>query len=186
MVTHSLNVHILKIQCITHTHTHTHTPQVVYQGNETGEKIFENGKVFKEDLKESTGRMADRNGELVPDSWSLVKERAPTTGFLLLLLQGWYSKHLGVCKNKQKHTGFNRTTLNMHKCSGYTPSSSIGVGACPTPSKNVGMSAYFVSMSSVSIKSIGTSSANNIPVMVECSGSDDGRFWTSSQGCASL
>ena len=48
------------------------------------------------------------------------------------------------------------------------------------------MSAHFVSMSSISMKSTGTSSANNIPVMVECSGPDDGRFWTSSQGCTSL
>ena len=31
-------------------------------------------------MKELTGRMADRNRELVPDIWSLVTERALTTG----------------------------------------------------------------------------------------------------------
>ena len=36
--------------------------------------------------------MADRNRELVPDNWSLVRERALTTG---LCLEGWYSEHLG-------------------------------------------------------------------------------------------
>ena len=61
-----------------HTHTHTHT-LVAYQGNETEEKVFKKRKVFKEDLKELTGRMADRNRELVPDNWSLVRERALTT-----------------------------------------------------------------------------------------------------------
>ena len=38
--------------------------------------------------------MVDRNRELVPDNWSLVRERALTTG---LCLEGWYSEHLGVC-----------------------------------------------------------------------------------------
>ena len=37
----------------THTNTHTYTP-VIYQGNETEEKIFKKRKVFKEDLKELT------------------------------------------------------------------------------------------------------------------------------------
>ena len=37
--------------------------------------------------------MADRNRELVPDNWSLVWERALTTG---LCLVGWYSEHSGV------------------------------------------------------------------------------------------
>ena len=32
--------------------------------------------------------MADRNRELVPDNWSLVRERALTTG---LCSEGWYS-----------------------------------------------------------------------------------------------
>ena len=39
--------------------------------------------------------MTDRNGELVPDNWSLVRERALTTG---LCLEGWYSEHSGVCR----------------------------------------------------------------------------------------
>ena len=42
------------------TQTRTHTP-VAYQGNGTEEKVF------YEDLKELTGRMVDRNRELVPD-----------------------------------------------------------------------------------------------------------------------
>ena len=32
--------------------------------------------------------MADRNRELVPDNWSVVRERALTTG---LCSEGWYS-----------------------------------------------------------------------------------------------
>ena len=39
--------------------------------------------------------MVDRNRELVPDNWSLVRERALTTG---LCLEGWYSEHSGVCR----------------------------------------------------------------------------------------
>ena len=67
----------------THTHTRAHTHRVVYQhqGNGTEEKGFKKRKVFKEDMEELTrGRMTDRNRELVPDNWSLVRERAPTTG----------------------------------------------------------------------------------------------------------
>ena len=33
--------------------------------------------------------------ELVPDKWSLVRERALTTG---LRSEGWYSEHSGVCR----------------------------------------------------------------------------------------
>ena len=39
--------------------------------------------------------MADINRKLVPDSWSLVTERALTTG---LCVEGWYSEHSGVCR----------------------------------------------------------------------------------------
>ena len=42
--------------------------------------------------------MTDRNGELVPDNWSLVRERALTTG---LCLEGWYSEHSGVCRRAE-------------------------------------------------------------------------------------
>ena len=42
--------------------------------------------------------MADRNRELVPDNWSLVRERALTTG---LCLEGWYSEHSGVCRRAE-------------------------------------------------------------------------------------
>ena len=52
----------------TRTHTHTHT----YQGNGAEENGFEKRKVFKEDPKELTGRMTDRNLELVSNNWSLV------------------------------------------------------------------------------------------------------------------
>ena len=129
MLTRSLQIHIVKIQCIqhecthahthtdshthrlahtcTHTHshtharTHTHTP-VAYQGNwgnETEEKVFKKRKVFKEDLKELTGRMADRNRELVPDNWSLVRERALLSRVcsdLALLLCVGFCPHLMV------------------------------------------------------------------------------------------
>ena len=81
----------------THTHTHTHT-SVAYQGNKTEEKLFLKRKVFKEDSKELTGRMADRSRELVPDNWSLVRERALTTG---LCSEGWYSEHSGVCRRAE-------------------------------------------------------------------------------------
>ena len=41
--------------------------------------FFEKRKVFKEDFKRTDrGRMTDRNRELVPDSWSLIRERALT------------------------------------------------------------------------------------------------------------
>ena len=42
--------------------------------------------------------MADRNRELVPDNWSLVRERALTTG---LCSERWYSEHSGVCRRAE-------------------------------------------------------------------------------------
>ena len=42
--------------------------------------------------------MADRNRELVPDIWMLVRERALTTG---LSSEGWYSEHSGVCRRTE-------------------------------------------------------------------------------------
>ena len=42
--------------------------------------------------------MADRNRELIPDNWSLVREKALTTG---LCLEGWYSEHSGVCRRAE-------------------------------------------------------------------------------------
>ena len=42
--------------------------------------------------------MADKNRELVPDNWSLVRERALTTG---LCSEGWYSEHSGVCRRAE-------------------------------------------------------------------------------------
>ena len=43
-------------------------------------------------------RHGGRNRELVPGSWSLVRERAQTTG---PNAGGWYSKHLGVCRRAE-------------------------------------------------------------------------------------
>jgi len=40
----------------------------------------------------------DRNRELVPDYWSLERERALTTG---LSAQGWCSEHSGVCRRTE-------------------------------------------------------------------------------------
>ena len=42
--------------------------------------------------------MADRSGELVPDNWSLVRERSLTTG---LCSEGWYSEHSRVCRRAE-------------------------------------------------------------------------------------
>ena len=42
--------------------------------------------------------MADRNREFVPDKWSLVRERALTTG---LCSVGWYSEHSGVYRRAE-------------------------------------------------------------------------------------
>ena len=45
--------------------------------------------------------MTDRNRELVPDSWSLVRERSLTTG---LCSVGWYSGLPGVCRRAVEAT----------------------------------------------------------------------------------
>ena len=60
MLKHSSNVHVFKIQYNT----------LVSQGNRTEENVFEKRMVFKEDLKELTGRMTDRNRNWfkLPDS----------------------------------------------------------------------------------------------------------------------
>ena len=49
-------------------------------------------------MKELTGSMTDRNRQLVSGSWSLVGERALTTG---LRAEGWGSEHLGVCRRAE-------------------------------------------------------------------------------------
>ena len=46
--------------------------------------------------------MADRDRGLVPDNWSLVRERALTTG---LCSEGWYSEHSGICTRKSRAVG---------------------------------------------------------------------------------
>ena len=96
---YSMNVHThTHTQTRTRTHKHTHTP-VTYQGNvgnETEEKVFKKRKVFKEDLKELT----ERNRGLVPDNWSLIRERALTLG---LCSEGWYSVHQPELFKKYPH-----------------------------------------------------------------------------------
>ena len=42
--------------------------------------------------------MTDRNRELVPDNWSLVRKRALTTEFCS---EGRYSEHSGVCRRAE-------------------------------------------------------------------------------------
>ena len=41
----------------------------------------------------------DRNKELVPDNWSLVRERVLTTG---LCSEGWYSELSSVCRRAEQ------------------------------------------------------------------------------------
>ena len=42
--------------------------------------------------------MADRNRKLVPDNWSLLRERVLTTR---LCSERWYSEHSGVCRRAE-------------------------------------------------------------------------------------
>ena len=42
--------------------------------------------------------MTDRNRELVPDNWSLVRQETLTTG---LFSEGWYPGHSGVCRRAE-------------------------------------------------------------------------------------
>ena len=42
--------------------------------------------------------MTHRNRELVPDIWSVVRERALTTRFCS---KGWYSEHSDVCRRTE-------------------------------------------------------------------------------------
>ena len=66
-----------------HTHTHTQTHRVIHQGNGTEQKVSEKRTVFKEDLKELTeAAWWTETRKLILDSWSLVRERALTTGQL--------------------------------------------------------------------------------------------------------
>ena len=44
------------------------------------------------------GRMTDRNSELAPDNWSLLREGTLTAG---LCSEGWYSEHSGVCRRTE-------------------------------------------------------------------------------------
>ena len=42
--------------------------------------------------------MTDRNSELAPDNWSLLREGTLTAG---LCSEGWYSEHSGVCRRTE-------------------------------------------------------------------------------------
>ena len=97
--THSQTcTHTHKRACA-HTHTHTHTHTSCISGLWDWRKGFWKEKGFQGRFKRADrGRMADRNRELVPDNWSLVRERALTTG---LCLEGWYSEHSGVCRRAE-------------------------------------------------------------------------------------
>ena len=55
--------------------------------------------------------MADRNRELVPDNWNLVRERALTTG---LCAEGWYSEHSGVCRRAELPGGSVKTKKSFN------------------------------------------------------------------------
>ena len=79
----------------THTHTHTHTcTQSYIRAMGLKKRLLKRG--FQGRFKRNDrGGMMNRNRELVPDNWSLVRlrERALTTG---LCSEGWYSEHAGV------------------------------------------------------------------------------------------
>ena len=66
----------------------------MFQGNGTEETVFEKRMFFKEDFKELT----DRNSELVPDSWRLVRERALST---VLHAERLYSEHSSVSRRAE-------------------------------------------------------------------------------------
>ena len=59
--------------------------------------------------------MADRNRGLVPDNWSLVRERALTTG---LCSEGWYSEHSGVCRRAELPAGSVKVPFILPKVQG--------------------------------------------------------------------
>ena len=65
-----------------HARTHTHTRRALYIRVMGLKKWVSKKQVFKEELKELRGRMMDRNRELVPDNWSLVRERVLTIGLM--------------------------------------------------------------------------------------------------------
>ena len=115
-LTRSFQTHIVKIQRIQHectrTHTdpythipahartHTHTHQSHIRAIRTMRlKTRFSKRGFQGRFKRADrGRMADKNRELVPDNWSLVRERALTTG---LCSEGWHSEHSGVCRRAE-------------------------------------------------------------------------------------
>ena len=65
-------------------------------GYGTEEKFLEKRRVFKEDFdRTDRDRTTDRNRELVPDNWNLVRERA-LPPLDLVHREGWCSEHSGV------------------------------------------------------------------------------------------
>ena len=80
-----------------HTHTHTNTHQSHIRAMRLKKRFLKRG--FQGRFKRADrGRMADRNRELVPDKWSLVREGALTTG---LCSEGWYYEHSSVCRRAE-------------------------------------------------------------------------------------
>ena len=67
----------MHVHASTHMHTHMHTHRVVYQGSGTEDKVLKRG--FQGRFKRTDrGRMMVRSRQLVPDNWSLVREKALT------------------------------------------------------------------------------------------------------------
>ena len=97
-LTHSLNVHFLTRRKWFSASNACLQSLSYIRAMGPKKRFLKSKKVFKEDLKELTGRMADRNRELVPGSWSPVRERALPTG---LTVEGWYSEHSGVCRRAE-------------------------------------------------------------------------------------
>ena len=92
---HQLHSHCMK-HAPSHTHAHTHT---LISGKWDWKKDFWKEKGFHvRSERTNRGRMMDRNGELVPNSCNLVRERVLTTG---LSADGWYSKRSGVCRRAE-------------------------------------------------------------------------------------
>ena len=57
--------------------------------------LFERGSFQGRVKTTDKGRTADRNRELVPDNWSLARERALT---IVHCAEGLYSEQSGVCR----------------------------------------------------------------------------------------
>ena len=86
--THTLHAHT----CYMHTHTHT---ELYIRAMRLKKRFLKQERFHGRFKRTDRGRMTDRNRELAQDGFGLVREKALTTG---LCLEGWCSKHLGVCR----------------------------------------------------------------------------------------